>query len=79
MQPLASGPNRQRLLEVRVGGIVIGGAYFPLKRPKVAFWRDELLPCAWSRHEEPAVILGDWNSGAPFLDEKGKTSIPLAS
>ena len=72
-QPLPAGPNRQRLLEARVGDVLVGGAYFPLKRPKVAFWREEFLPYAESRVGEPAVLLGDWNSGRPYLDEAGAT------
>ena len=72
-QPLAGGPNRQRLLEARVGGVLVAGAYFPLKQPKVAFWRDVFLPYAESRIAEPAILIGDWNSGQPFFDEAGKT------
>jgi exonuclease III len=72
-QPLVSGPNRHRLLEARVRGVLVSGAYFPLNRPKVAFWRDEFLPYAASRLGERAVLLGDWNSGAHRLDEAGAT------
>lgn len=72
-QPLPAGPNRQRLLEARVGDVLVGGAYFPLKRPKVDFWREEFLPYAESRVSEAAVLLGDWNSGRPYLDEAGAT------
>jgi exonuclease III len=72
-QPLATGPNRQRLLEVRVGGILVAGAYFPLKKPKVEFWRNEFLPYAERHVAEAAILLGDWNSGQPYLDEAGAT------
>ena len=72
-QPITAGPNRQRLLEVRVGDVLVGGAYFPLKKPKVAFWRDEFLPYAESRLDEPAILIGDWNSGQPYRDEAGAT------
>lgn len=72
-QPIRSGPNRHRLLEVRVGDVLVAGAYFPLKKPKVDFWRDEFLPYAKSRLDERAILLGDWNSGQPYLDEAGAT------
>ena len=72
-QPLVGGPNRQRLLEARVRGVVVGGAYFPLKGPKVEFWREEFLPYAQGRIGDPAILVGDWNSGQPYLDEAGAT------
>jgi exonuclease III len=72
-QPLAAGPNRQRILEARVDGLLISAAYFPLGRPKVAFWRDEFLPYAASRLDEAVVMAGDWNSGSHYLDERGAT------
>ena len=72
-QPLAAGPNRQRILEARVDGVLVSGAYFPLNRPKVAFWRDEFLPYAASRLDEAVVMAGDWNSGAHYIDEGGAT------
>lgn len=72
-QPLASGANRQRLLEARVRGVLVAGAYFPLKKPKVEFWCDDFLPYAERRLGEPAILVGDWNSGQPYLDEAGAT------
>ena len=71
--PPATKPNRQRLLDVRVGDIFVAGAYFPLKKSKVDFWRDEFLPDAERYAAEPAILLGDWNSGQPYLDETGAT------
>jgi exodeoxyribonuclease III len=77
-QPLVDGPNRQRVVEARVGGILLGGAYFPLAKPKVAFWRDEFLPYAASRLGEDALLAGDFNSGAHFVDEAGATALAAA-
>lgn len=72
-QPLTLGPNRQRILEVRLRDVVVCGAYFPLNKPKVEFWREEFLPYARSRLDAPAILVGDWNSGQPYLDEAGST------
>ena len=71
-QPLA-GANRQRVLEARVDDLLIAGVYFPLGKPKVAFWRDEFLPYAATRLETGAVLIGDWNSGSHHVDEDGAT------
>ena len=65
--------NRQRILEVGVGGLTLSAVYFPLGRPKVTFWRDEFLPYAASRIEQPCLLVGDWNSGRHHLDEAGAT------
>ena len=32
-----------------------------------------MLPYATARVTEPAIMLGDWNSGQPYLDEAGAT------
>ena len=61
------------MLEVDVAGLTLGAVYFPLGKPKVAFWRDEFLPYAASRIERPCVLIGDWNSGRHYLDEAGAT------
>lgn len=69
----ASSANRQRILEVDVGGLTLGAVYFPLGKPMVAFWREEFLPYAASRIEQPCLLVGDWNSGLHHLDETGAT------
>ena len=56
-----------------MGGSLVAGAYFPLKKPKVEFWRNEFLPYAERHVAEAAILLGDWNSGQPYLDEAGAT------
>lgn len=71
--PLAGSANGQRVLEVDVAGFTLGAVYFPLGKPKVAFWRDEFLPYAASRIERPCLLVGDWNSGRHHLDETGAT------
>lgn len=72
--PLAeSSANRQRVLEVDVGGLTLGAVYLPLGKPKVAFWRDEFLPSAASRIDRPCLLVGDWNSGRHHIDEAGAT------
>lgn len=63
-QPIASGANRQRVLEAQVEGMRIVGAYFPLKPLHVPFWRDEFLPYAEEALGSAALLLGDWNTGA---------------
>ncbi len=72
-QPITHGPNRQRVLEAQIGGVLVVGAYFPLEKPKVRFWREEFLPYAATRLDQDAILLGDWNSGSHFRDEQGKT------
>ncbi len=72
--PLAeSSTNRQRVLEVDVGGLMLGAVYFSLGKPKVAFWRDEFLPYAASRIDRLSLLIGDWNSGRHYVDEAGAT------
>lgn len=63
-QPIASGPNCQRVLGVYVGGVQVVGAYFPLKPLHAPFWRDEFLPYAKGLLGADALLLGDWNTGA---------------
>jgi exodeoxyribonuclease III len=72
-QPLTSGPNRQRILQAVIGDVSIVAAYFPLNRAKVQFWREEFLPYARSKIGQATLMVGDWNSGAPYLDEAGAT------
>lgn len=71
-QPII-GTNRQRVLEARVDDVLITGVYFPLGKPKVAFWRDEFLPYAASRLQTGGALIGDWNSGSHYVDEAGAT------
>ena len=72
-QPLDGSPNGQRVLEAMVGDVLVCGVYFPLGKPKVAFWRNEFLPYAEQSCSANAVMIGDWNSGAHFVDEAGAT------
>jgi exodeoxyribonuclease III len=71
--PLGNSANRHRVLEVDVAGFTLGAVYFPLGKPKLAFWRDEFLPYAASRIGRPSLLIGDWNSGRHYLDESGAT------
>lgn len=71
--PLVGSANGQRVLEVDVGGLIVGAVYFPLGKPKVDFWRDEFLPYAATRIGRPTVLVGDWNSGRHLIDETGAT------
>ena len=41
---------------------------------KKRFW-DEILDAAEERLQEPALLMGHWNTGAHGVDEKGKTFI----
>lgn len=71
--PIIDSLNVHRVLEARIGGVLVAGVYFPLGGPKVAFWRNEFLPYARERLAEPALLIGDWNSGSHYLDEAGAT------
>lgn len=72
--PLAvCSANRKRVLDVDVAGLTLGAVYFPLGKPKVAFWRDEFLPYAASRIDRPSLLIGDWNSGRHHIDEDRAT------
>jgi len=77
-QPLDRGPDGQRILEARVRDVVVSGAYFPLNKPKVAFWRDAFLPYAETRFAGDAILVGDWNTGSHYLDEAGATLLGAA-
>jgi exodeoxyribonuclease III len=46
----------------------------PLNIEKRRFW-DTLLQAAQARLQTPALMLGDWNTGAHRLDETGKTYV----
>ena len=71
--PLADSPNRHRVLEASIGGVLVVGVYFPQNEPKVAFWRNEFLPYARECVGGQALLIGDWNSGSHYLDETGAT------
>jgi exodeoxyribonuclease-3 len=46
----------------------------PLNIAKVRFW-DAVLRAAEARLPEPFLFIGDWNTGAHTIDEKGKTFV----
>lgn len=70
-QPISSELNGHRVLEARIGALDVVGVYFPLAKPKVAFWHEEFLPFARTNLLGQRVILGDWNSGLHHIDEAG--------
>ena len=70
--PLSSA-NRHRVVEVGLDGLTLGAVYFPLNTDKVAFWQTEFLPLAAARIAQPYVFIGDWNTGAHYIDEEAAT------
>jgi exonuclease III len=65
-------PERHRLLAVRFSEYDLVAVYFPhgeRKRPVFDRLVDEVLPRLRAR----AVVLGDFNTGLPFHDERGNT------
>lgn len=46
----------------------------PLNLSKVRYW-DAVLRVAEARLAEPFLLVGDWNTGAHHVDEKGKTYV----
>jgi exonuclease III len=50
------------------------GKTHPLNVAKAHFW-DAVLSAAEARLNEPFLFVGDWNTGAHRVDEKGKTFV----
>ncbi len=50
------------------------GKTHPMNLAKVRFWQ-AVLRAAEARLGEPFLLVGDWNTGAHGLDEKGKTFV----
>ena len=46
----------------------------PLNIAKARFW-DAVVEAARARSDEPLLLAGDWNTGAHFQDENGKTYV----
>lgn len=65
-------------LEVEIAGLTVVALYAPLNRKKPMthdhddFWNGALRPFADSIVDRPAIILGDWNTGAWPLDIGGR-------
>jgi len=77
-RPLEGNANAHRVLEVEVGSFTLGAVYFPLNLPKVAFLREQFLPLAASRVDQPYAFVGDWNTGRHYVDETGATFFGVA-
>jgi exonuclease III len=78
--PLADGPSipdprlAPRWLELSIGDVAVLCVNVPSQAEGVAkrrFWQ-RLLSRAEAMANRPFVIVGDFNSGAPFVDEEGR-------
>lgn len=76
---------RERWLDIDVPGAGFGigvlhimaagsAKSHPLNIAKLQFW-ETVLSAAKRRADEPFLFIGDWNTGAHRLDEKGKTFV----
>lgn len=61
-EPL-SAPHH-RMVSLCVGGISLLGLYLPLTRQKVEFWDAHLAAAIDSLRGRPAILIGDFNTGA---------------
>lgn len=62
--------DRQRLLPVRVGGLLLVAAHLPNLRAKLPHW-EALLRLARALGRTPAVYMGDFNTGHNVRDVEG--------
>lgn len=75
--PFQEGDFPQALMEVQVGGFTLSAVYFPLNRSKPRsrdhdrFWTETFLGYAKRLATQPAVVMGDWNTGSQTLDIGG--------
>ena len=67
--PLPSGPNAGRVLEAEIAGLLVVAVYLPLDKEHEPFWRDEFGPYLETIAMRPAVVIGDWNTGEPYVDQ----------
>ena len=67
-------PEPHRLLDVRFDNLRIVGVYMPSLAEKLPYW-DRLLDAAPKLVREPALMIGDFNTGMHHLDEAGATFI----
>ena len=61
-----------RLPVIRTSGITVVGAYFPQREAKRPYWA-AVAGSARRMIDQPALIIGDFNTGRHFIDEAGKT------
>jgi len=54
--------------------IMAAGSSNPPNIAKVRFW-NAVIRAAESRFDEPFLFVGDWNTGAHWIDETGKTLV----
>ena len=84
-RPPAAREHRTRWLDLHLAeyGFGVGVLHImaagsaknhPTNLAKVRFW-DALLAAAEARLQRPFLFVGDWNTGAHRLDEKGKTYV----
>ncbi len=73
-RPLPVGSAHvHRVVELKVGEMLVVGAYFPGGEIKDRFWRTDFLPYMASRVEVPSLVIGDFNTGKHRVDEDGAT------
>ena len=68
----ACGDLRHRCVMASIDDIRVLGVYFPNKQAKKPLY-DSLLGFEAEYRAQPAIIIGDFNTGRHFVDEPGKT------
>jgi exodeoxyribonuclease-3 len=63
---------KERIVEGRIGPLDVIAAYFPIGRPKAAFFK-WFLEMVRARADSRTLLVGDFNTGRHFEDEAGAT------
>ena len=63
--PLTSERSpHHRIVAAELHGIQLRGIYLPLNQAKVEFWEEHFGRVLGSLRDEPAILIGDFNTGA---------------
>jgi len=75
LEPLELNPpavDRQRIVGARVAGLTVFGVYFAIGKSKASLF-DYILSNSEQWLKEPALLMGDFNSGLHKIDEDKST------
>lgn len=61
-----------RLLQSTIKGVIVVGVYMPLDPAKTTYW-DAIIAKAPEIATVPTLMIGDFNTGRHYMDEKGAT------
>ncbi|ABC22821.1 endonuclease/exonuclease/phosphatase family protein [Rhodospirillum rubrum] len=75
VQPLDTTVRKPHLLlEGLVAGLSVIGVYMPMGEAKTPYW-EAVVAAARRREASPTLVIGDFNTGKHFIDEKGTSLV----